>query len=455
MGNRGENQQSYALYEELRHLRVSPEAGTPYIYKRLDTEVQLPVEERVWQIRVPVPSTKGIRKSLKVSDKEVAISKAEEMVLEIKVQLKQGIGVMPTPVEFVVDKFLAKKLSLVRDAWESKEDKGRKSITDGRYELIAGKLRNYLVPFLGAKTDARSIPARKWNEWNEWRVKNSRTKPPKAITIQNEMGMIREFWKWGMENGFIPFSPKLPFQDENLAADDKVKRATWEAHEWSSFARLVREWLNAQYKSTEEHLWDCWTSYQMLFFLANCGMRIGEVVKVKRRDIQFYQLQERPDEWMNGKICALVQVHPSTKTGAREVNAMGGEFAKRVWENSKFKKQEDFLFCHLDGTPFTTKQFRKKFNEMIAFTNEDERWGKHFVPYSLRHLYATTRLQHGTSRTALCENMGVGEIYLRKHYSKYLSRLATADLMKMDRDIGLGGKIISRGNDFAIPEATE
>ena len=29
-------------------------------------------------------------------------------------------------------------------------------------------------------------------------------------------------------------------------------------------------------------------------------------------------------------IIALVKVHPSTKTGAREVNAMGGEFAKRV-----------------------------------------------------------------------------------------------------------------------------
>jgi integrase len=258
-----------------------------------------------------------------------------------------------------------------------------------------------------------------------------------------------------MENGYVPFSPKLPFQNENLITDDKVKRETWEAHEWSSFARLVREWLNAQYDGTEEHLWNCWVSYQMLFFLANCGMRVGELVKVKRKDVQFYQLQERPDEWMNGKICCLVQVHPSTKTGAREVNAMGGAFAKRVWEKSKHKKKDDFLFCHLDGTAFTTSQFRKKFEKMIAYTNEDERWGKHFVPYSLRHLYATTRLQHGTSRTALCENMGVTEMYLRKHYSKYLTRLATADLMKMDKDIGLGGKIISRGNDFAIPELTE
>jgi hypothetical protein len=40
------NKQSYALYEELKHLRVAPVAGTPYIYKRLDTQVHLPVEER-------------------------------------------------------------------------------------------------------------------------------------------------------------------------------------------------------------------------------------------------------------------------------------------------------------------------------------------------------------------------------------------------------------------------
>jgi len=99
---------------------------------------------------------------------------------------------------------------------------------------------------------------------------------------------------------------------------------------------------------------------------------------------------------------------------------MGGEFAKRVWGKSSYKRKEVCLFCHLDGSAFTTSQFRKKFESMIACTNEDEHWGKHFVPYSLRHPYATTRLQYCTSRTALYENMGVTETYLRKHCSKYL-----------------------------------
>ena len=134
---------------------------------------------------------------------------------------------------------------------------------------------------------------------------------------------------------------------------------------------------------------------------------------------------------------------------------MGGDFAKRVYEKSKFKTKGDFLFCHLDGTAFTTKQFRKWFQRMITFTNENERWGKKFVPYGIRHFYATTRLQNGTTRSALCENMGVTEPYLRKHYSHYLTRLATEDLTRMNAEIGLGGKILPEGSDFTIPDVTE
>jgi len=454
VGTKGTNSKSFALWEELTHLRVSPEAGAVSIYKRNQHE-SIPLESRPYQIHIPVPETKGgIRKSLRTADRSYAISKAEEMVVEVKVQMKQGGSVVPLSVSVLVEKFLEHKRSRVRGEWESKDDAGKRSITQERYGLISGKLNNYLVPFLGAKTDARSIPTNKWNEWEAWRIQNNSRggSRPKAITIQNEMGMIRECWKWAMEHSLIPFLPRLPFHQENLITDDKVRRDTWEANEWSSFARRVREWLKEQEKENEEEYWNSYVAYQILFFLANCGMRVGELAKLKRKDIQFY---ERNTSKTHKNICALVQVHPSTKTGAREVNAMGGIFAKRIWDRSKFKKKDDFLFCHLDGSSFAVKDFRKYFQKMIAFTNEDERWGKHFVPYALRHFYATIRLQHGTSRSALCENMGVTEPYLRKHYSHYLTRLATADLMKMDQEIGLGGTILADGDDFQVPDLLE
>ena len=451
MGSRGDNKQSYAYYEELNHLRVAPDAPVPYLYKRLDKQQNLPVEERTYQLRIPVPNTKGVRKSLKTPDRHVAVTKAEEEVLALRVLLKQGGTALPLPVEVLVEKFLRTKKSRIRGNWEGKQDAGRRSITQERYNLIAGKLRNYLVPFLGAKTDARGISFSKWNDWEMWRVERSRKGTrPKAITIQNEMGMLRECWKWGMTEGLLPFSPKLPFHDENLITDDKVRRDTWEPHEWNSFSRRVREWLKAQETQSPADYWDAWVAYQMLFFLSNCGMRVGELVKVKRKDVVGWV--KRDDKQKT--LLALVRVHPSTKTGAREVNAMGGEFARRVWDKSQHKRKEDFLFCHVDGTPFTTKEFRKQFEGMVAFTKEKERTGKHLVPYALRHFYASIRLQHGTTRSALCENMGVTEPYLRKHYSHYLTRLATADLMKMDKEMGLGGKLIPEGEDFVVPDVT-
>ena len=74
---------SHTLF--IKHLRVSPEVGTSYIYKCLHIQVPLPVEERAWQIRVPVPITKGGRQSLKVTENAEAISKAKQMVLELRV----------------------------------------------------------------------------------------------------------------------------------------------------------------------------------------------------------------------------------------------------------------------------------------------------------------------------------------------------------------------------------
>ena len=461
MGSKGDNNKSFTLWEELKHLRVDKDSGYVSIYKRLQLQKHLPIEERSYHIHLPVPNTKGgIRKSLRTSERSEAIFKAEEMCLQVRTDLRGGISVVPVPVEKVVEKFLAYKKSLVRGRWDSKDDKGKKSITHQRYILISGKLRNYLIKFLGKNTDIRSIPITRFKNWEQWRKENNTRKEmgdPKYITLQNEMGLIRECWNWGIEEGDIPFTPKLPFHKENLITDDKIKRDTWEANEWNSFATSTRYWLNNfldgdEKAKDDDYVWDGFVAYQMVFFLANSGMRTGEVAKLKRADVKFYRW-EKGEGWMKNQLCCLVQVHPSTKTGGREVNAMGGEFAKRVYEKSKHKKGSDFLFCHLDGSEFTTKQFRKWFYRMRDYSNQNEKWGKVFQPYSIRHLYATTRLQNGTSRTALCENMGVTEPYLRKHYSKYLTRLATADLMKINKDIGLGGKFLQEGQDFILPEA--
>ena len=119
------------------------------------------------------------------------------------------------------------------DTWEGKEEAGRRSITKERWGLIEGKLQLHGA-FPGSEDGHQEHPLNKWMEWEAWRREQTRHGKPKADTIANEMGIIREFWRWAMENSYIPLAPKLPFHDENLITDDKVRRDTWEAAEWGS-----------------------------------------------------------------------------------------------------------------------------------------------------------------------------------------------------------------------------
>ena len=71
MGTKGNNSKSWVLWEELDHLRVSPESGSVSIYKRQDLHLTQATEKRPYQIHISVPDTKGgIMKSLKTPDRE-------------------------------------------------------------------------------------------------------------------------------------------------------------------------------------------------------------------------------------------------------------------------------------------------------------------------------------------------------------------------------------------------
>ena len=459
MGAKGNNQKSYACYEELPYLRVTEESSVVSIYKRLHAQKHLPIEQRSFIVHIPVPNTKtGIRKSLKVIDRTTAVRKAEDMVADIKLDIRQGVSVIGKAVEEVVREFLQMKRNKIRGENEGKKDHIRRTITYRTYLRIAGKLNNYVTPFLGKRTDIKSVKIFKFdNEWLDWRLANNKRKElgkPKPVTLYNEMILLREFWKWGIKNGYVVGDiSNLPFDNEveDYESDDKCVRDTWEKHEWDSFKAKMPHWLKEQEGKSDEQYWDSYVAYQMLFVFSNSGLRMGEAMKLKREDIKIHQIEGSSIEWQNGELLAFIQVHKSNKTGAREVNTLSGKFIKRVLDKSKFKKKNDYVFCHLDGTPFSVKQFRTQFESMTEYTNEDERWNKRFVPYSLRSLYATTRLQNGTNTYDLCKNMGTGEQYLKKHYSKYMTRNNTGELIKVRPNLGIMGKVIE-GYDFVLED---
>ena len=188
MGARGNNQKSYACYEEISYLRVTDESSNVFIYKRLHAQKHLPIDQRSYIVHIPVPNTKtGIRKSLRVTDRHSAIRKAENMVGEIRDDIRQGVSVIGKPVEEVVREFLQIKRNKIRGFDEGKKDHIRRTITERTYTRISGKLKNYLTPFLGKRIDIKSVKISKFdNEWVDWRNVNNKRKElgnPKAVTL--------------------------------------------------------------------------------------------------------------------------------------------------------------------------------------------------------------------------------------------------------------------------------
>ena len=131
MGSKGKNNKSFTLWEELE-LRVSTDSGKVAIYKKTYNDTRqgrtpLPIEDRSYFVHIPVPNTKGgIRKSLLTKDRTTAITKVNEMVVNVMVDLRSGNSIVPVPVEDVVEKFLQYKKSRTRDRWESKKTEVRK-----------------------------------------------------------------------------------------------------------------------------------------------------------------------------------------------------------------------------------------------------------------------------------------------------------------------------------------
>ena len=101
MGTKGANEKSFAFYEELP-FRATPNSNNVAIYKRHHLQKKLPLEQRNYFVHIPVENTNGgIRKSLRTINREDAIKKAEDLLLEVKVDIRQGSSIVPVPVEVV------------------------------------------------------------------------------------------------------------------------------------------------------------------------------------------------------------------------------------------------------------------------------------------------------------------------------------------------------------------
>ncbi len=202
--------------------------------------------------------------------------------------------------------------------------------------------------------------------------------------------------------------------------------------------RFASDGLNAWHKLHRAQL-----SY-FIMFLLHSGLRVGEAREMRWSDIKFDIEVEGEDERI-----AEVRVSKTTKTGqSRFVQAQtGANNALKEWRKiSPHKAINDWVWFgqkhDADGKAAQISDLNKSFQQYLRSIEFDgrqngllnDRDGDRRSLYSLRHTYATLRLEKGdVSVYDLSLNMGCKVKQIETHYSHVVSKQRRQQITRTNR----------------------
>lgn len=373
--------------------------GAIYLFVRAD------YKKPTWMCRVRVPGVSGYTtRSTRTTNEHEAYKFADDLYHEILVKVRGGANLNSKRISEAIENYSTR----------FKRDEDQLSV---RYRI---QFLERCKPFFDKKTFAdlnTSLFDKLFDHLSETSAKGLLS----ANTIKRQQSDLKNFLNWCVEEAYLPAVPKFP-----RLKSKHSRRPHFDPAAWRKLARHLREFLKVTNGKT---LRDRMMLRDYVLILANTGIRGGEARNLKWRDIR----EVRGDGSTN--IVLMV----SGKTGQREVVASKGHvstYFKRIFElrcreltkiagKATDPSADDLVFCHPDGSPILS--FKKSFASLLKSAGvETDTFGQRRTIYSLRHTYATFRLQEGVNHYTLAKNMGTSVAMLEKHYG-HTSNVAAAD----------------------------
>ena len=373
--------------------------GAIYLFKRAD------YKKPTWFCRVKVPGAKGyLTQSTKTTDEHDAYRFANDIFHKALVAVASGQDLKSKKAGAAIDEFTA---------YLAQVEKGRSNLT------LKTQFLKRTKDFFGA-TRVKEINTKKLSDLNEWLRETSRNHTLAPTSLKRYTANLKQFLGWCVEQSYLDAVPAFP----KLKAPSN-RRPHFDRKDYAKLTRHLREYVKAG-----DYPWvvrDRTMLVNYVLILANTGIRVGEARKLKWQDIR----EIPPPEGSNQE--PHIALFVSGKTGPREVVARTSDvkiYLKRILElrtKELEKKPENsgYVFCNRDGTPIGS--FKKSFANLLKSAGvESDAEGNKRTIYSLRHTYATFRLQDGVHQFVLAKNMGTSVGMLEKHYG-HTSNVASAD----------------------------
>ena len=454
--------------------------GNLFLYKRLENANA--DSKDIWHYRAKIVGMKGyVRRSTKETNFELAKRKAEQDYIDNTYKFKNKLEVNVTYVRTAIQNYLkhisekkyyidnSQRFRYVKNTWYRYMhgyfgDMKVSEITEAELEGYWDYRRDYYVKGAGKELMAS----------NKNRV-NAKTQTSRNIrvrfsygTARAEASVINQFFAWcydsrvGLTSKVLKTSAKHAF--ESVDVNKKNRRPHFDEKDW----RIVRQNLKnyAECKGRFEVRYDRefvnksrFMMRTFILFLGSTGMRLGEAKQIRWKDVRFDKKQD----------AIIINVDESTSKVRRGRDVVAhsswiGSLLDEWKEISDFTKDSDLVFYAVkENNPDTQnvcdvsvsfKNFLKEIGKL-----ENER-GKVRTLYSLRHTYATLRLEAGLEVYKLAKNMGTTVQQIEWHYGHVITKKIVGDLTKggslkdtqKAKDIELAAEMITHLRDGTLDE---
>jgi integrase len=266
---------------------------------------------------------------------------------------------------------------------------------------------------------------------------NGRRGTASPNTYRRNVTRIKTIVKWWVANSYMPSIPVMPvFQAE------QNRRPHFSDSDWAKVEAAMPRFAEAEGVATRR---DRFMLIHWMMVLYHTGLRMGEARGIRWEDIRAITDPDNP-RTIN------VALNVAGKTGKRTTVASSGEVRGNFAALLELRRGDlqnpaadiylhndvpasSLVFCHPNGRPIGS--FKKSFLallKMAGVTHSPD--GVVRTPYSLRHTYATERLNAGVQEYHLAKNMGTSVAMLEQHYGHTSTIGNVRELTKQRRKSG-------------------
>jgi integrase len=397
------------------------------LVKLRDGEVilyQRPESSR-WQARYKLPDNKWHRITTKRSNLEEASRIATDAYDRARFRHQDGVNAVSRRFRDVAEMTIRQM-----DA-ETKNGTGKVIYKDYKHIIQA-----YLIPFFGRK-QIDKISQDDISRFEAWR-ETEMAKKPAASTIMNHNAALNRVFHTAVVEGWM-LKKNIP-ELKNRGRKGK-RRPDFTMDEWRRVTANLRGWINKAREERTRQMRELLQDYVLI--LSNTGIRTGK----EANDIKWKHLR-----WHTGKDGErYLMVSVKGKTGERELVARDGcdvffqriqsrfpDLAKMSFDVLLKAKIDKYVFrlpdkIGKDGKLIEgvrTNNLRQTFNQfLVDHKLLEDKQGNHRTLYSLRHMYATMRLQvDNVSHFKLKGQMGTSVQMLEKHYAHMTPIMSAKEL---------------------------